>query len=212
MKNTKWIVMNDTDGIQASQSVFTDRQSANDWMVEFPKRFYKQGYYKTAHGEKIHPDDIKLSVKKENQMIDETKIRCDIRELRIGNIIAGADYNSIVIVSAEKIKFLEWHPNLVMPMPLNEEWLIKLGFDPYWREGWSCHDSRNGFCIHNRNKRTSPRSSNHYFTILIKVSQYPYHMKIDFVHQLQNLFHAITQRELVYNPYNEFNKPYVPKT
>jgi hypothetical protein len=53
----KFIVMNDTDGIMASPDVFTNEE-ADQFIQDFPKRFERQGYYKTARGYRIPYDEI----------------------------------------------------------------------------------------------------------------------------------------------------------
>lgn len=53
----RFIVMNETDGILASPDDFTDAE-ADQFIKEFPQRFERQGYYKTARGYRIPYDEI----------------------------------------------------------------------------------------------------------------------------------------------------------
>ncbi len=54
----KFIVMNDTDHIMASPDIFDTEEQADTFIAEFPKRFERQGYYKTARGYRIPFDEI----------------------------------------------------------------------------------------------------------------------------------------------------------
>lgn len=59
---TEYLVMNDTDGITASQDSFKTKALANKFIKAFPKRYEAQGYYRTNTWEKIDPKDVKLSI------------------------------------------------------------------------------------------------------------------------------------------------------
>tara|TARA_Y100000588_G_C13811144_1_gene735165 strand:+ start:355 stop:690 length:336 start_codon:yes stop_codon:yes gene_type:complete len=60
---TRYIVNNDTDKIPASESPFDTREEAEDFIKKFRKRFLEtQGYYKTSSFERIHPNEIQLSI------------------------------------------------------------------------------------------------------------------------------------------------------
>ncbi len=105
-------------------------------------------------------------------------------ELRIGNWVM---YSSKIQVNENKIRECVDHPDRFEPIPLTEEWLLKFGFindiDEDWRndilrlnadwnneEGWFFYVNYNGL-----------RPSEH----------------IKHVHQLQNLYFALTGEELI---------------
>ena len=113
----------------------------------------------------------------------------EAKELRIGNII---EWNktpfNVCVIHPDKIENELWCKSLneIHPIPLTEEWLVKLGF---------ISDSLGGF--------NSPRSMNIYFLdkhINICYAKYAEsgvkleHIK--YVHQLQNLYFALTGEEL----------------
>lgn len=72
--------------------------------------------------------------------------------------------------------------NYFQPIPLTESELIKLGFKNY-----DCEFTKSGFDIYGFNDNTRFEFANHDFPI-----------KIDFVHELQNLYFALTGQELTY--------------
>ena len=126
----------------------------------------------------------------------------DPKEVRIGNLV---NYNDgeygfddyVVIIEpheihtyrtiAERIKNAEFHP-----IPITPEWLERLGFEkrisPKGHENWVMY------------------SQHHFAFVLREITPFigfTYHsygtdhsLQIDHVHQLQNLYHALTGQEL----------------
>jgi len=126
----------------------------------------------------------------------------DSNEVRIGNLV---NYNDgeygfddyVVIIEpheihtyrtiAERIKNAEFHP-----IPITPEWLERLGFEkrisPKGHENWVMY------------------SQHHFAFVLREITPFigfTYHsygtdhsLQIDHVHQLQNLYHALTGQEL----------------
>ena len=129
-------------------------------------------------------------------------------ELRIGNyvnyeqtthLITGVniDYSISVWVDKENQEFLYQHQNNELkPIPLTEEWLIKFGFEKYsTKSEFYCLDSTSiyeGTLNYNyKNNFISLSGMNddyHEELILVKPMLY--------VHQLQNLYFALTNEEL----------------
>lgn len=58
--NELFYVFNVTDGILACPDKMTEG-AADEFMQSFPKRYYAQGYYKTANGVRMDPDNVLLS-------------------------------------------------------------------------------------------------------------------------------------------------------
>ena len=113
-------------------------------------------------------------------------------ELRIGNYYHGDVLfpNEYEIITAEDIKELSDDPqdDYYQPLELTEELLIKLGFTKNkfyptfgYKDYCVLHDE-NGFTF--RNDESS--DANCYYLCDIK-----------YVHQLQNLYFALTQEELI---------------
>ena len=116
-------------------------------------------------------------------------------ELRIGNLVSRLDLgdHSLRVESVlelRKDKVLTTGPISVIclyseikPIPLSEEWLLKFGFDQI---GSSVSYKIGEYCIDIRELNLFHFSIVGYLTIA----------KIKYVHQLQNLFFALTGWEL----------------
>ena len=109
-------------------------------------------------------------------------------ELRIGNLIEinAPIMDKIIVVDVYHISELKKNKDFFQPIPLTEEWLLKFGFnkqiDGFFRKNNSFmievlfHDE--GFCVTNQGVIL-----NH----------------ILYLHQLQNLYFALTGTELTLN-------------
>jgi hypothetical protein len=82
--------------------------------------------------------------------------------------------------------------SLIEPIPITEEWLLRFKFYKWgkyelWKQrlSYRTHLKHDGFTID-----TSKRRSD-----LMRLNTYPF-TKIQYVHQLQNLYFALTGREL----------------
>ena len=106
----------------------------------------------------------------------------DIKELRIGNFVKIHE----ITTTLEYTDF-RFNPEFITPIPLTEECLIKLGFDLINNE---YHQSRNhDLKLHwtvNKNKMIPEFNEKRFVT--------GYDFK--YVHQLQNLYFALTGEEL----------------
>ena len=120
-------------------------------------------------------------------------------ELRIGNWVKvsdvkgpiqvsplgeGLDFNFIFIGGNREVK----------PIPLTEEWLIKFGF--YKNENGE-PEIQTG---HERGLSISMSDNPYKYTawhvLLTEFRYYPMNDRIEYVHQLQNLYHSLTGEEL----------------
>lgn len=106
----------------------------------------------------------------------------EAKELRIGNLV-NRDGKNIVINSGYEIDNYEGQ---YKPIPLTEEWLLKFGFEIKLKLSGHNGFYLNGFYI---------IKSNYVFELLIEGSSVIL-SKIKFVHQLQNLYFALTGQEL----------------
>jgi hypothetical protein len=116
----------------------------------------------------------------------------EANDLRIGNLLIYTNSeelkkerrNKEFIVTSDDIACFDEYPeqyqSLIKPIPLTEEWLLKFGFkldgDYYVNGQWLFEFYPDGFS-----------------DFLIDNTAIP----IKHVHQLQNLYHALTQTELV---------------
>lgn len=100
-------------------------------------------------------------------------------ELRIGNLVRLREHDAFIQI--EQYQLCESELINVQPIPLTEEWLLKFGFDDLGTYGYG----RGNFhiCLH---------ENEFYFSINNRK------VFIKHVHQLQNLYFALTGEELTY--------------
>lgn len=112
-----------------------------------------------------------------------TAVEMKANELRIGNFY---DHNGVEAVATPNTIEEVWiaERNWVKPIPLTEEWLLKFGFDKKFNKDkiTIIPKGRLGY----ENGRT-------YFNSWVILEKQP-----DFVHQLQNLYFALTGEELTF--------------
>jgi len=109
------------------------------------------------------------------------------KDLRVGNIIHNMLVNEIQTI--EEIYRESFNASgcfttigYCKPIELTEEWLIKFGFKEYIRSNGKTYDLKDFWEIDYENGK--------YFISEIEV------MDIKYVHQLQNLYFALTGKEL----------------
>ena len=57
----RYQVFNRTDGIWAAPFAMTSEE-AEAFVRDFPERYERQGYYRTASGRRIRPEDVELEL------------------------------------------------------------------------------------------------------------------------------------------------------
>lgn len=113
-------------------------------------------------------------------------------ELRIGNIIGDTLLNTVV-VTIDVLKTIDDHTSPIgedgvyKPMPLTEEWLLKFGFKN--------SKSQDKFFVIDNNMGVSTANNEFIFIMGNFVCQLVL-IKLQFVHHLQNLYFALTGKEL----------------
>lgn len=121
-------------------------------------------------------------------------------ELRIGNYIHYKTDGTDSVIEFENFEFISRLPQLVNdlfnPIPLTEEWLLKFGFDKI-ENGFKQYWDLNGFQIEIHGDKFPVRiwggeSAPH-------LTQFIGH-KTKHVHQLQNLYFALSGEELTIKP------------
>jgi len=118
------------------------------------------------------------------------------RELRIGNLVLDKDNNVISVIGItensvfSKGKYemigspIEW----IRPIPLTEEWLLKFGFETSEKH-WDTF-SRSHYYLCKKDDLCFNLDENK------KIFKMYTYEKVKYVHQLQNLFFALTNKEL----------------
>lgn len=117
----------------------------------------------------------------------------DVRELRIGNLI---EWNKqpfkVCRIFTDSIENEFWCKplNELHPIPLTEEWLVKLGFEESYNSSvrLKFDHKENTECGYDFS-RVSDKSMEGF-------RYYGHYIKIGFVHQLQNLYYSLTGKEL----------------
>jgi len=103
-------------------------------------------------------------------------------ELRLGNSLIDSRSNEIHVVSGNSIHSMQYAESteILKPIPLTEEWLLKFGFksDPE-----NIVFEINGLLVYKQDST--------FWFDLISDS-----IEIEYVHQLQNLYFALTNKEL----------------
>ena len=122
----------------------------------------------------------------------------DNKELRIGNYVKTwthiVEVESVTryVVHSRKLMLVE--PRIVEkegfcflePIPITEEWLAKFGFKMFY--GWDDE------VIYIKGEVELVECSSYY--------EYDLTFKIEYIHQLQNLYYALTNEELKLNNYD----------
>jgi hypothetical protein len=114
-------------------------------------------------------------------------------ELRIGNYLQRMDGSWLQVTAEDILSISKWKASdalLPKPIPLTEEWLLKFGFVQR-KEDWA----KAFFNLNNEE-------------IILKEGESPkwirdnegYVLEIPYVHQLQNLYFALTGQELQLTP------------
>ena len=110
-------------------------------------------------------------------------------ELRIGNLVQdrhSEECGMIDIVVLGIIDAMENHS--YQPIPLTEEWLKRFGFEKYNLNNFTL--SWGGVLFY---YRISDRSFRKGYQVMEKIC----FTEVKYVHQLQNLYHALTGEELI---------------
>lgn len=126
------------------------------------------------------------------------------RELRISNLIYK--FGEVIPVSLQTLESIVLDWGVYEPIPLSESWLKKFGFEEgnhnWWKITYEAFgDTKDEFdrmCLQHT-VEISVNSSSHYASIQnINDDEQgaTVNYKIEYVHQLQNLFYALTGKEL----------------
>jgi hypothetical protein len=119
-------------------------------------------------------------------------------EVRLGNLVYGVSdrietvigigENSITAYAGKLIKAKMKFPEKdFRPIPLTEEWLVKFGFDS---DGFKQYEFMNWGLFVKKGMGKGYAASHGFFVQRFELTE------INFVHELQNLFYALSQEEL----------------
>lgn len=124
----------------------------------------------------------------------------EVRELRIGNLVTVQakdldDNPAPMILELKHIDFMRILSgnNKALPIPLTEEWLIKLGFK---KKGSHYYEIPNNQVLELEYIKTNLGEFYQIITKRLVEPRTAVGNKFKYVHQLQNLFFALTGTEL----------------
>lgn len=140
------------------------------------------------------------------------------KELRLGNLVYGfsnkpfkvvristpqfenrddeEDCNIIVENLEKKDYYTRYSSKSIRPIELTEEWLLKFGFEKDKDDNFSLNFNKEIFTL------LSPfqvAREQKYYIFKISYCGLPRYKELKYVHQLQNLFFALTETELIIN-------------
>ena len=134
------------------------------------------------------------------------------QELRIGNMLSiegtfikvgKIEENSISWnIAKDTAKFKIWNPFLpvsdkkINPIPLTKEILLKFGFNKEYQKGYIGIDVCNSDFVLTEPFKMGEWQTN--YTFQFETGSVPKFKEIEYVHQLQNLFFALTGEELTF--------------
>ena len=116
------------------------------------------------------------------------------KELRIGNLVkvpgyeVAVDFINVDLGFPEKYLINDWYEEDLEPIPLTEEWLLKFGFSVSDQPSWNVYEIGEWFILLMEKRDTK--------IILGALADNIPDVEIKFVHQLQNLYFALTGAEL----------------
>jgi len=122
-------------------------------------------------------------------------------ELRIGNWVKwnyeeSSDGNAYPVEFGYELDDIKNNPNIVKPIPLTEEWLERLGFKIEFRWVNDCRAVKGDFHITLDHDGATVIG---YPTSIGMRNKWMFVQDIEYVHQLQNLYYALTGEELNQN-------------
>jgi hypothetical protein len=119
------------------------------------------------------------------------------QELRIGNLVNIIGITPVKI-TAEHILSISKGDDDYEPIPLNEEWLVKMGFTK--PNDWHCMllELSDEEDIRMRSSLQLSFVGCGYVSVC-RSGINAYSAKVEYVHQLQNLYFALTNKELTIN-------------
>ena len=119
-------------------------------------------------------------------------------ELRMGNLVNSESFltNKLTLYNLIQIEMNPNHP--YKPIPLTEEWLLKLGFEEDFSSDVYHHYHKEGFDMlkdYGGQGIAIPKTTEEGY-VHMYCGYYDNEIDLDYVHQLQNLYFALTGEEL----------------
>lgn len=117
-------------------------------------------------------------------------------ELRIGNLFKNAIGKILPIKDYEFRHLTSKHIDY-KAIPITEEMLLKLGFNKEYKNGWIGIDVKHESGMTTDFVLAEPNKMGEWQTYYAFVYDGYRFVKIEYIHELQNLFFAITKKELM---------------
>lgn len=120
-------------------------------------------------------------------------------ELRIGNLVfyeSTIDDHEPKQINGSDIAMFEDFKDRYSPIPLTQQWLLKLGFNKDYKSGYIGIDVCNtDFVLLTPENETASHAGKYRWAF--KQDRIPLIKEIESVHELQNLFYAVSGVELI---------------
>jgi len=123
------------------------------------------------------------------------------KELRIGNyvnlIAEGHEKEPDTFKwDLEDYEFYYDRMDFIKPIPLTEEWLLKFGFERIFENSNLFLNITNDIYFFLYNDKLKGCVRNHHTSYDNQLSELEFELNIEFIHQLQNLYFCLTNKEL----------------
>ena len=118
----------------------------------------------------------------------------EANELRLNNWVNHCN-KEVQITIHDLFDIAVFEDDVFTPIPLTEEWLLKLGFDKEYQKGYIGIDVCNSDFVLTEPLKMGEWQTN--YTFQFETGSVPKFKEIKYVHQLQNLFFCLCGEELI---------------
>ena len=118
----------------------------------------------------------------------------EAEELRLNNWVNHCN-KEVQITIHDLFDIAVFEDDVFTPIPLTEEWLLKFGFNKEYKKGYIGIDVFNSDFVLTEPLKMGEWQTN--YTFQFETGSVPKFKEIEHVHQLQNLYFALTGEELI---------------
>ena len=118
----------------------------------------------------------------------------EANELRLNNWVNHCN-KEVQITIHDLFDIAVFEDDVFTPIPLTEEWLLKFGFNKEYKKGYIGIDVFNSDFVLTEPLKMGEWQTN--YTFQFETGSVPKFKEIKYVHQLQNIYFALTGEELI---------------
>ena len=118
----------------------------------------------------------------------------EAEELRLNNWVNHCN-KEVQITIHDLFDIAVFEDDVFTPIPLTEEWLLKFGFNKEYQKGYIGIDVCNSDFVLTEPLKMGEWQTN--YTFQFETGSVPKFKEIKYVHQLQNIYFALTGEELI---------------